>query len=1004
MESKSALGKLFVPSTLDAKDELEEKLEKSWGSVQSLINGLSDKETHDILNTTVSSSALQHEEVSIGLLTAALLDPSSSAKRIRDLLLISRDGLQLVLSFTNQLILKKFRRLTDASKQQLLLLLREFIRSSINATDTLCLNLLRQIPGGDLSPKNLVFIEAMLDLLSDSRAWMEKQPHLIASVVYTYLRLVEDHLAPQCVALRQKEVVFLIGMLRDRFTDCMMIGRDLVRLLQNVARIPEFDRFWRDLLHNPTSLSPNFTGLLQLLQMRTSRRFLQLRLTPDMEEKIVFLTSQVRFGNQKRYQDWFQRQYLATPESQSLRCDLIRFIVGVIHPTNELLCSDVIPRWAVIGWLLTTCTSNVAAANAKLALFYDWLFYDPEKDNIMNVEPAILVMHHSMRPHPAVTATLLDFLCRVIPNFYPPLLDKVRQGIHNALRQILKKGVLPSLSPLFDNNRLDKELRGMLKENFSEFCDNPQTAPEAVKVLDDSPATYARYLPMPRENNVHDLDAPKVENHVTEPDFSDEDNEDVINGKVKLKDFKYKPVEEVKQTALEGVDKIRNETLKSYLRQLAEESDSCVLMENFVKALVEVDEEMDDQYSPLAMLICGVLEDQLTETLLPNQVNEETLAESLDKPLFVLFRNLSQSSSDDRENEILLNLISEMHQYYPSLGYRLLYFLKANSEENAKDPYSLYKDFNDHADRELKSALLADMECCQQDDQGLFCWLIPDLYKHFASCCVKNAELLRLMASSVDASQLNSLICSVIRGDVVMFRKDSFVPVLKTSLTWETWEQMCVWQLVSAHNIPVSYVAPLLSSLSVTRHPEAMTAMLSLFRHEKPSTELLKNIMSSSGRKGLEVSTMLLVQWCKEYEDVLSQSFSSLINLHVNLAKRKRGSNQTQKPPAGPSLDQVLGHLQSLCSAIKTSILNSEAVQQALQQASTTCSDSQRKKFKDLFAEVKPKNLPKSPVKKGRTNKRNHVSDSSESSSEEEEIKTKPAKKRRTNTVHSDSE
>lgn len=81
----------------------------------------------------------------------------------------------------------------------------------------------------------------------------------------------------------------------------------------------------------------------------------------------------------------FLLQYLATPESQSLRCDLIRFIVGVIHPTNELLCSDIIPRWAVIGWLLTTCTSSVAASNAKLALFYDWLFFEADKDNIMNI-------------------------------------------------------------------------------------------------------------------------------------------------------------------------------------------------------------------------------------------------------------------------------------------------------------------------------------------------------------------------------------------------------------------------------------------------------------------------------------------------------------------------------------------------------------------------------------------------------------------------------------------
>lgn len=31
----------------------------------------------------------------------------------------------------------------------------------------------------------------------------------------------------------------------------------------------------------------------------------------------------------------------------------------------------------------------------------------------VSAEPAILVMHHSMKPHPAITATLLDFMCRV---------------------------------------------------------------------------------------------------------------------------------------------------------------------------------------------------------------------------------------------------------------------------------------------------------------------------------------------------------------------------------------------------------------------------------------------------------------------------------------------------------------------------------------------------------------------------------------------------------------
>lgn len=290
------------------------------------------------------------------------------------------------------------------------------IKTNTNGLDGVVLCLFRQIPGGDLSPKSVWLAEKLVDLLIENRLWLDKLPVLVATSVYTYLRIIVDHLCSrdaQIKELRQKEIDFCVSLLRERFIDCMTIGRDLVRLLQNVARVPEIELIWKDIQKNPTVLCPTFTGgVTQLMQTRTSRRFLQCRLTPEMERKIVFLTSNVKFGQQKRYQDWFQRQYLATPESQSLRCDLIRFICGVIHPSNEVLCSDIIPRWAIIGWILSSCTSNIAASNAKLSLFYDWLFYD-ERDNIMNIEPAILVMHHSVRSHPVISVTLLDFLCRV---------------------------------------------------------------------------------------------------------------------------------------------------------------------------------------------------------------------------------------------------------------------------------------------------------------------------------------------------------------------------------------------------------------------------------------------------------------------------------------------------------------------------------------------------------------------------------------------------------------
>ncbi|RZF35821.1 hypothetical protein LSTR_LSTR006279, partial [Laodelphax striatellus] len=92
-----------------------------------------------------------------------------------------------------------------------------------------------------------------------------KYPLLLASVVYTFLRLTEDHGGTALVALRQKEVVFTTTLLRDKFADCLVIGRDLVRLLQNVARIPEYERLWHDMLHNPKTLAPNFTGWLTIL-------------------------------------------------------------------------------------------------------------------------------------------------------------------------------------------------------------------------------------------------------------------------------------------------------------------------------------------------------------------------------------------------------------------------------------------------------------------------------------------------------------------------------------------------------------------------------------------------------------------------------------------------------------------------------------------------------------------------------------------------------------------
>lgn len=295
--------------------------------------------------------------------------------------------------------------------------MKELLRNQVPSVVNLYYNMFRNMHCGDQSPKNLWLIESILDTLVELRVGYDQNiMSLLAFALYKYLRLLVDHISSLTSGLQQKEVKFCQTLLQEHFGHFIHIGRDLVRLLQQVSRIPEFERFWKDLLTNPASLAPNFTGVGQMMKIRTQRRYTRLLVTHDMEKKLMFLTSHVHLGHQRRYQDWFYKQYLMSAESHMIRSDIIRFICCYIHPSNETIASEVIQRWAVIGWVLNTCPNVYSQAYAKLALFFDWFFFDDRdtpNNSIMDIEPGVLVIYFSLRNYPSVTTSMLDFLCRV---------------------------------------------------------------------------------------------------------------------------------------------------------------------------------------------------------------------------------------------------------------------------------------------------------------------------------------------------------------------------------------------------------------------------------------------------------------------------------------------------------------------------------------------------------------------------------------------------------------
>ena len=316
----------------------------------------------------------------------------------------------------------------------------------------------------------------------------------------------------------------------------------------------------------------------------------------------------------------------------------------------------------MIGWLLTTCTNQVAASNAKLALFYDWLFFDAEKDNIMNIEPAILVMHHSLRPHPAITSTLLDFLCRILHNFYPSEQEKVKNGIYSSLRQIVDKRVLPALRPLFTNQRLDHELRALLKEKFGVlFSKEEEEKNEPSPVID--------------RDDQYSLNEPGA------PAFSDDEEEISIKEETTVKSESSMVVGKSAQSILDSAPSLgtnrfsdlshllEGNTKPSYnnhiatngesdeldleivskLEELREEKNCerrCEIMDQLVQSCIN-DRVEEEAAQKVAQQLSETLKDHFDDRIFPENPTPENIEDSIGQPLFVLFRNLCEISESD---------------------------------------------------------------------------------------------------------------------------------------------------------------------------------------------------------------------------------------------------------------------------------------------------------------------------------------------------------------------
>lgn len=101
---------------------------------------------------------------------------------------------------------------------------------------------------------------------------------------------------------------------------------------------------------------------------------------------------------------------------------------------------------------------------------------------------------------------------------------------------------------------------------------------------------------------------------------------------------------------------------------------------------------------------------------------------------------------------------------------------------------------------------------------------------------------------------------------------------------------MALWQLVAAHTIPLSLLISLLPKLKEDEHSEALTALMTMIKHERPNNDLLKALLASPIES---LVSALLSHWSCESSSSLAQLLANQFNTSLNTNALPLGANNS---------------------------------------------------------------------------------------------------------------
>jgi hypothetical protein len=141
-----------------------------------------------------------------------------------------------------------------------------------------------------------------------------------------------------------------------------------------------------------------------------------------------------------------------------------------------------------------------------------------------------------------------------------------------------------------------------------------------------------------------------------------------------------------------------------------------------------------------------------------------------------------------------------------------------------------------------EDALLKDLVACHTASADVFFELVPFVYAHLPWLAIGSSEIMSLLCSNLDARHTLTLANQLSLGNANMFRAVGETPaaataiiftMLRKTLSWQTFEQLVLWQLLTAElsrfpDVAGSLLQNMLVTIAPAEHPEATSGLLSL--------------------------------------------------------------------------------------------------------------------------------------------------------------------------------